>query len=268
MKKYKMILCDFDGTLAYGEDNYVSETNLHSINAFIHDGGIFIVCTGRATPGILPILNRVNYKGVFASYNGAVITDLKTGEVIYRKPISNEICLKFLKFIKTLGVNTQIYPNDKITIEKYTEYTKWYLTFNKLDANVVPSLYDFVKESGCDTPKILLIDDKEVLDKNFNAIYEFLTECNVIRATDNMVEITLKGVTKGSALTTLSKIYNIDIQDIIAIGDAGNDIPMIKSAGLGIAMGNSADFVKLEAKAVAPRVEDDAIKYVIETYCK
>ena len=82
-----------------------------------------------------------------------------------------------------------------------------------------------------------------------------------------MIEITLKGVSKASALQILAELHGVDIEKTIAIGDAGNDVPMIQTAGLGVAMGNASNEVKSKADYVAPSVENDAIKHVIEKFC-
>ena len=122
-------------------------------------------------------------------------------------------------------------------------------------------------KTGYDTCKILLIDDKEKISASFPVLKESLPECNVIHATDIMIEITLKGVSKASALQILAELHGVDINETIAIGDAGNDVPMIQTAGLGIAMGNASNEVKSKADYVAPSVENDAIKHVIEKFC-
>ena len=265
MIKYKMVVSDFDGTLSY--DNKISKNNLNAINDFISKGGIFTICTGRATCGIKPELESVGYKGYFASYNGANVEDMLTGKTIYKNAISNEIALRCVKLTEKLGVNTHIYPNDVLTINKYNDYTKFYLTFNKISYNEVGLLSDYLLKTGYDTYKILLIDDKEKISASFPVLKDSLPECNVIHATDIMIEITLKGVSKASALQILAELHGVDINETIAIGDAGNDVPMIQTAGLGIAMGNASNEVKSKADYVAPSVENDAIKHVIEKFC-
>ncbi|MBO5713224.1 MAG: HAD family phosphatase [Clostridia bacterium] len=267
MKKYKMLVSDFDGTLSASSENIISKPNLDAINDFIKRGGVFVVCTGRCTSGILPELTKQGYEGLFASYNGAVIGDAKTGKIIFRKAIPNDVCVRFLKFCEENGINVQTYPNDVLTINNYNEFTEWYLTYNKIKYNVVDCLSDYFIKTGCDSAKFVVNGNKELLEKWLPLATEALPECNVVRANNRLIEITLKGVSKGSAVGVLSEIFNVKVEDTIAIGDAGNDISMIKSAGLGIAMGNAPDFVKCEADFIALDVNEDAIKDVIMKFC-
>ena len=269
--KYKMVVSDFDGTLSYSTDtvvNYISKANVDAINSFISRGGTFIVCTGRATTGIVKILKAVNYKGYFATYNGAVIGDLVTGKIFKRTPISNELVLKFIKLAEKFNVNIHTYPNDVLCIKKETEYTKWYTSLNcDLEVNVIPNLYEYFKENGFDSAKLILNDNPLVLDKYINEFIKTFPECNVVRATSHLVEINMANVSKGEAVKTLCDVCNVKIEETIAVGDAGNDISMIQQAGLGVAMGNASDVVKKSAGYVARDVKDDAIKYLIEELC-
>ena len=268
MIKYKMIVSDFDGTLSYGENNEISKTNVDAINAFVSRGGVFTVCTGRSTAGIVKILKRVGYKGYYATYNGAVIGDIQTGKELYRNEISNEICVRLAKAMEKLPVNIHAYPNDTLVVNHYNEHTKWYLKYNSdLTFKVVDSVSEYLTKTGESSAKLLLKGNEESLDIAYNVAVETIPECDVIRATNTMIEINMKGTSKGSALKTLSKISNVKVSETIAVGDAGNDIPMIKAAGLGIAMGNANDEVKNNASYVCKRVEEDAIKDIIEKFC-
>lgn len=262
-----MVVSDFDGTLATS-DNKISQNNLDAINSFIKRGGLFAVCTGRATPGIIPCLKQAGYKGYFASYNGAVITDMDSGKVVLKKCIPNETCVKLLKLSEKYGFNAQTYPNDVLTVKSINKRVEWYLKFNSaLTTKVVDPLSDYFIKTGYDSPKLLINDEKTKLDEVYEIVKNELTECQVIYADDNLIEITLKGITKACAVDNLAKINGLTVDDVIAVGDAGNDVPMIQRAGLGVAVSNAADYVKNNAKIIAPSNYEDAIKYIIENYC-
>ena len=67
------------------------------------------------------------------------------------------------------------------------------------------------------------------------------------------LEIAPVGVTKWSGILHLAEKWGIAPNEICAVGDDTNDIPMIRSAGLGIAMGNAQPHVKAVARRVAPQ---------------
>ena len=74
--KYKMFVSDFDGTLVR-DDGTVSRKNKETITRYTQKGGIFAVCTGRMTPSILPRVRELGLNGLVASFQGAVVTDIR-----------------------------------------------------------------------------------------------------------------------------------------------------------------------------------------------
>ena len=82
-----------------------------------------------------------------------------------------------------------------------------------------------------------------------------------------VVEIITKGINKGLAISWLCDRYGIPIEDTIAIGDSENDIAMIKTAGLGVAMGNAMPLVKQSADYIADTNDNDGVAKVIYEFC-
>ena len=74
------------------------------------------------------------------------------------------------------------------------------------------------------------------------------------------------GTTKASALSRLAEILDIQPSEIMAMGDANNDIEMLEFAGLGIAMGNASDHVKSHADVVTASNKEDGVARAIEKY--
>ena len=72
-------------------------------------------------------------------------------------------------------------------------------------------------------------------------------------------DITVKSANKGNALTTVAAQLGIDIADCIAFGDGGNDLSILKAAGIGVAMGNANNEVKAAAEYVTTSVDEDGI---------
>ena len=125
-----------------------------------------------------------------------------------------------------------------------------------------------IKETNFVSPKVLLFDDKEKLDKHFEIIKNLMPECQVSRSTDNMIDVNLKGVDKGSACKMIAENFGFTIDDVIGVGDAGNDYAMIEQAGLSMAVSNATSEIKELADIVLPVSNDeDAISYIIENYC-
>jgi Cof subfamily protein (haloacid dehalogenase superfamily) len=86
------------------------------------------------------------------------------------------------------------------------------------------------------------------------------------------IEITRKGVSKGRAVEVLGSYYNIKREEIVAIGDSENDLTMIEYAGLGIAMGNAIDVVKVKADYITDTNNNDGVvkainKFIVNNHC-
>ena len=80
------------------------------------------------------------------------------------------------------------------------------------------------------------------------------------------VDVTAKGNTKQKGIDEIIRHFGIRLEDTIAFGDGGNDISMLRHAGIGIAMGNAADHVKAAADYVTDTVDNDGIAKAIEQW--
>lgn len=118
---------------------------------------------------------------------------------------------------------------------------------------------DLIKIVFADYDEGRLMKVAELLDKHPRA-----DEFEFLRTEKILYEISPKGINKGAVLPRLSKILGVSPEKIIAIGDYYNDLEMIRSAGLGVAVANAVDEVKAVADYVTVSNEENAIARVIE----
>ena len=93
-----------------------------------------------------------------------------------------------------------------------------------------------------------------------------LTDCTVGRWHPAFTDITAKGADKGEGLLAMTEYLGLDSQHTMAFGDGGNDSSMIRTAGIGVAMGNALDLLKQEADYVTTSVDDDGIWNALRHY--
>lgn len=117
-------------------------------------------------------------------------------------------------------------------------------------------------------PNKLLIADEE---KKINEIQTELElwenrTFDIAKSSGNYLEIFPKNIDKGKAIQSLCAILNINVKDVIAIGDHELDIPMIETAGIGIAMGNAIPELKGKADFVTLSNNEAGVAYALEHY--
>ncbi|MBQ3235350.1 MAG: HAD family phosphatase [Clostridia bacterium] len=267
MKRYKILVSDFDGTLASSQ-NKISEVNLSAINGFVSRGGIFVLSSGRATDGISKILLSQGFSGLLSSFNGAVLYDLNEKKILASKCVPTHLCLRFIDYATKNGLYYHLYGETGFYFPFETERTSLYERLTLVQGKNIENMYSFVESTCASTPKILVFDDKDKLDAHFSAIVSLLPECDVVRSTDNMIDINLKGVNKGSALDLIAQNFCVRVEDIIAVGDAGNDLAMIERECLSVAVANATEEIKAVAKVISPYTNDDnAVAHLIEDFC-
>ncbi len=268
MKKYEILSVDYDGTLV-DDDKNLSKNNLEAIRGFVNRGGKFVVNTGRMTSGInhLLISQGIDFNVLLSTYNGAIFSELKTGKVLKSNAIDNKACIEVYEFVKKFNVNIMFYPNDIFIAEKESEFTDYYKRVTGAKMEIHPSIHDYLKASGCESPKILIFDKKELLDKIFDDIKDRFKNLEVVRSNAFQIDINKKGVSKGEILKDIANYYGKTVEDVIAVGDAGNDMEMLKTAGFSVAVNNALDSVKEITDYVAPDNNSDAIKHVIDKFC-
>lgn len=131
----------------------------------------------------------------------------------------------------------------------------------------VTSITDFIKEEQTLVHKLLLIDKADTIQKlqNTLSIMNF-PQTDFYLSKDNYLEVTHNQVSKKQALLELANYYQIPPKEIMALGDNYNDVPMIETAGHGIAMGNAPTDVKSCANAVTDSNEQNGVSQAIKLY--
>ena len=87
-----------------------------------------------------------------------------------------------------------------------------------------------------------------------------------MRSDPDLIQIMHPDASKAAALRTVAAHYGVPMEQVMAIGDAANDIPMLQAAGVAVAMDNASDFVKAAADWIAPSNEDHGVHAALERY--
>ena len=263
---FKAIVSDFDGTLACA-DKTVSKENLKAIEELFSAGKKFALCTGRMTTSALMLAEKLPFKPLIATYNGGEIVDSATGEILSRHELSPEIMLELTQYAREKGLYYQIFT-DEVIVEKITEVTKFYCSICKVKAVEVGDIYEYVKRVWQGSPKFMLINFKgEVNTYIEEVLSRFGDRVEAVRCYEGMIDITPKGINKGSAVRDLCKIWGIEPEECVSVGDEGNDVAMFSVSGVGACMINAREEVKIHADYVTKNNNDEGgVAEVIRTF--
>ena len=244
----KIVTIDLDGTL-FDKDKNISWENKLAITK-CHDLGVKIVlATGRPISGVMPVLEELGLtttSDYAIIYNGAKIINIGTGETIFASTIPGSVVKELYAESKRLNVFIHGYREDgTLVTPKMNQYTNVELVIN----HVKYEIFDFndIKDDERFIKCMLVNDDENVTRIMKEVNQKYYTDYSMVRSSKIFLEFLKKGTEKGSALKALSSYLNVKIEDTMAIGDAGNDIGMIKASGIGVAMSNAFPEVKLEA---------------------
>lgn len=264
MNNYKLIALDLDGTLNNTKKVITDKTKDALIKAQ-QLGAKVVLASGRPTAGLYreaQVLNMKEYNGMFLSYNGAKVVDYTTSECIYDKALSSEDTHKMLKHLKKFNVNVMVARGDYLIVEDLNGYKSEYeARINNLKLKQVDDLDKFI---DFEPNKILISAEPEYLSSVADEIKEpFKGSLSIYFSTPFYLEVMANNIDKSLALDKIVKHLGIKSEEVIAFGDGHNDIPMIKYAGLGVAMANAVDDLKAAANEITLSNDEDGIAYTL-----
>ena len=80
------------------------------------------------------------------------------------------------------------------------------------------------------------------------------------------MELNAPGISKGRGLMALAERLGLALDEVMAVGDSGNDLTMLEAAGLGVAMGNATEEIKQAADVITADNNHDGVAEAIEKY--
>ena len=266
-RQYKLIVSDFDETLR-NDEGTISEKNASAIREYVMSGGIFAICTGRMMCSILPHAQNLQLDSLLVAYQGALIQDLKSGKTLRNVHHSVADAARICLTMEAMKLHIHVYDGDTFYVNVDDGLLAMYEKVCKVKGSIVSGkMSEYIETHNIQPQKVLTMVEPAQKAEVYAALSQELgRDFYVTTSAGALVEITRKGCDKGDAIRFLSEYYRIPIENIIAIGDNINDIPMIKEAGLGVAVGNAVPELKQVADLVTVRNTENAIARIIADY--
>lgn len=262
---YKMIILDLDDTLLM-DDGSISKNNKDCILRAMEKGVYIVLASGRPTFAMKYVADELNLKnkGYTISYNGARIINWSNQEIIYKADITREQVKKIYDFAKSNNAFMHTYDGDNIITEKSNKYTE---IESKITKMPILEKSDFKNSLPENLVKLLILEAPEYLQEiEIKAKNYFGNEMYITRTKPFFLEFMNIEVDKGKSILRLCEKLNINREEIIAIGDSYNDLGMIQTAGLGIAMGNAVEEIKEIADYITDTNMNDGVAKAIEKF--
>lgn len=253
----KILFTDLDGTLLNNE-KLVSEGNRSAIQRLLDAGHYLVITTGRPVKSAFQVAKDLGLAipGCFLiAYNGGVIFDYSTEELLLQRTIPMEHVRHLFAEAKEYGIYIQTYgEDDKILTEQDGPELKNYVEMcrGSLDYEVCEDVFQILDREPY---KVLLIATNEEKLLKFWSDHKEWQEgkCESTFSSRELLEYLPANVSKGSSIYTLCEMLGVSADNSYAAGDERNDVSMIEAAGVGIAMKNAVE----EAKAVADYITEN-----------
>lgn len=265
MKEIKLIAIDIDGTLVNSKKE-ITPLVKEALQKAKENGKKIVICTGRPLSGAQRYLDELglNHQDdqYVVSFNGAVV-ESTNGEVIFKKGLDYQEYIDLEAIARKLNLHFHAVSLDRLytanrNIGHYTIYNSRVV---KLEvAYRTPEEMKKIPIIKC-----MYIDEPKYLDSKLTSpLFDSMKNRVVFSKTEPFYyEATAAGVDKGSGLKTLCDYLGIKQENVMALGDQANDMPMLKYAGFGVAMGNAVEVTKKIADKVTTDCDHDGVAKAI-----
>lgn len=265
----KILFTDLDGTLLT-DDKRITDTDLGSIREMTEAGHRFVIASGRPLPSVLKLVKEYDLiaPNFYAScFNGSMIYDCCRQEMIRQITVPYEDADYIFNKASSEGLHVHTYSDTHVIAHHDTEEFRYYLDHIHMPGIVDPDFRKHVTHEPC---KLIVIsfESRARLQafQQENEAWE-LPRLSHTYSNDHMLEYTAKDASKGASVKSLCELLSIPVSDAIAVGDEENDISMIETAGVGVAMQNASEAVKACANYVTVSDNNhDAITEVIRKF--
>jgi len=249
----RLIALDLDGTLL-SDDKTISKPNRSWLHRFAERGVQVALASGRMPSCILPHEEALGLDCDLVAYNGAAVFCKKSvgRKRVYHQPLPVGVAGSLIDFCRERNLCLNLYldeflyglakPSQRRFSDLYSDRTgaayRWVADLNQF-RNECPS-------------KMLIVTNPEYREAVYAELHaRFSPAIHVIRTDPEYIELLHPDVNKGNGLKGLGEALSIPLEAMVAFGDAENDIEMVSTAGLGIAMANGAPRTRAAARRVS-----------------
>lgn len=262
MSRVRLVAVDLDDTLLNSELQ-ISPRVKSAVSRAVEQNVRVVLATGRMFPAAVPFARELELETPLITYQGALVKEHLTGRELYHRPVPLELAVDVIKRLSPTGFHLQVYVDDALCMPRLTPEGERYARISGVDPRVVGDLLHFLRVPPT---KIVMIAPEGEIDLLLPGL---LTRYNgalhVSKSKPYFLEFSEPRATKGEALRHLSAELGIAREEVMAIGDGYNDIPMLEFAGVAVVVGNARPEIKAHAAHVTAGNDEDGVAVALET---
>jgi Cof subfamily protein (haloacid dehalogenase superfamily) len=255
-----LIACDVDGTLV-GDDEKITPRTRKAVQAAVEAGAQFVLATGRPPRWVPPVVEELGFAPMAVCANGAVIYDPATDRVLTARTLSVDTLAELAEIAARVipGVGRGAHDTATPQFVSSPGYEHAWLNPDNTEVSIedllsAPAVKLLVRKAGARSADMAAELAKHVGIGG-----------DITYSTDNgLIEIMPVGITKATGIAEIARPQGITDDQVIAFGDMPNDVPMLLSAGHGVAMGNAHPDTIAAADEVTTPNTDDGVARVLE----
>jgi Cof subfamily protein (haloacid dehalogenase superfamily) len=258
---FRLAAIDLDETLL-GHDHSISARNARAVRALEERGVRCVIASGRMHEATTRFAKQLDLLGPIISYNGAMVKEAASGEVWHHVKVPSGPASEVIEYCAAHHFHLNYYLNDRLFVAERGEWADLYLRQTGSPMEAIGDLRDL---RGTEPTKMILIDTPEETDTLLAHFRDRFGERLYITKTNaQYLEFMSPSASKGVALSLVAERLSIPQEEVIAFGDGHNDVPMIRWAGLGVAMGTGKSEAMAVADDIAPPFYEDGFGMYVE----
>jgi len=273
----KVICSDVDGTLVTNADGFslTGKTEAMIKKALLERKVPTMIATGKTRgPWAEKLFSELNQdEGVSGVFVQGTVTYDGLGNVLESLTLPPVAAEAICGYCRIRGISVVAFCEEKIVCEKRDAQTDLVMEYGEAEPISVPKLSLYEKKPN----KMILFWDEETNGSKYENFARFREEAekmlgnydvDMTVAVDGMLEFLPKGASKGAAVKrACERILNVEMENVLAIGDAENDLDLLKMAGTSVAVANAKDSVKKVATFTTNATnEEGAVGEAIEKF--
>lgn len=255
-KRIKAVFFDIDGTLVSFTTHTVPPSTREAIRRLREQGIKVFIATGRLLRHT-DAVGDVEVDG-YITVNGSYCLT-SSGEVIFEAAFPRDVVDRVFELEERYGFQAAVMTHKNIYIDRITPVVQTIADM----IHIYPEVADLRQVAAQQPvlqmcPYIMADLEREVIPQ--------LPECVPSRWTQLFMDINIKGIDKSVGARRVMEYYGLSLDQAMAFGDGGNDLPLVRDVAVGVAMGNACDELKEVADYITSSVDEDGVSRALEHF--